>query len=199
MRPLAYLLALALMVGPIACGRATPTAVRSSRPRTATTGASSRQPERDPDDHDGDNPHARRYDADDQASLDFGKPASPRDAHAIATVLKRYYRAASRDDGLGACRLLAASTVDDYTAKDGSLPSRRSELAVCRSVVSRLIGPDRGKFGRDLADMRLVRAGVEGDEALAVLTFGTRRLHWIQLERSPVSWGLLTLWDQTVS
>jgi hypothetical protein len=157
---------------------------------TATAGGS---------DSDNDSPTPASYDfpdGDDRAALVYGRPPSAAARRAIATVVRRYYAAASVDDGATACALLlpgiARSVPEDY-GRAGRGPPYLRGASTCQSGLAMLFEHFHGEL---TGAVDVVRVGVRGGTARAVLSSRTMPASSAFLTRQDGSWKLLGLLAQ---
>jgi hypothetical protein len=146
---------------------------------------------REDGDNDVDGRPGRLYDGDDDAVRHFGRLASPADARAIATLVKRYYSFAALDDGAGVCSLMV-KTMADTVAEDLGQPPGPPQLRghTCAIVMGKVFRHNRSLLGVYETDLQIIRAGVEGNRALVVLGFGKLPARQIVAVRDRGEWRL---------
>jgi hypothetical protein len=122
------------------------------------------------------------HDRDDTEKVGFGRAADGADAQVISRVVTRYYRAASRDDGRGACAMLipeVANTIADYR-RTGIDYLRGS--GTCSVAMKRLFQHER----MTVPEVTSVRMG--GNVALVLWGSRTMPAGYITLERRHGTW-----------
>jgi hypothetical protein len=133
-------------------------------------------------------------DADDKATLAYGRRPSAATRRAIASVVERYYAAAAAKDGAAGCPLLLASLArsvsEDFTQGDGAL---YRGVRTCAAVLSFFFRHYRALIADavTVADVR-----VEGDMAQVVLGSRTVPAAKTFLSRQNGSWKLVEQLDQ---
>jgi hypothetical protein len=141
-------------------------------------------------DKDNDNPTPESYrfpDKDDKATFAYGHSPSAAGGRAIASIVKRYYAAASAGDGAAACSLLlpslARSVPEDYGKSAGL--SYLLGAKTCKMVLSMLFQ----HFHSQLAEaIQVVEVRVMGSSAQVVLSSKTMPASNIFLLRQSNSW-----------
>jgi hypothetical protein len=125
------------------------------------------------EDGDGDNEGRAHYDFDDGNVFYYGHPASSRERQAIVAVVRRYYAAVMRVDGVEACAAmtstLARATTRQYGQGSGSLALSGH---TCATVTSQLFGRLREQVSAERVRLTVGVVRVEGNTADAVLNFG---------------------------
>jgi hypothetical protein len=149
-------------------------------------------------DTDNDNPTPESYvfpDRDDKGTFAYGHPPSATAGRAIADVVKRYYAAASVDDGAAACSLLLPSLAGSVPGGygQGAGPSYLSGGKTCQAVLSMLFRHFHGELAEAI---EVVEVRVKGDLAQAVLSSRTMRASSIFLTRRGGSWKIVALLGQ---
>ena len=141
-------------------------------------------------DNDSDNPTHESYDfpdKDDKATFAYGHRPSAAARRAIASVVKRYYVAASADDASTACAMLlpslANSLAEDYGRAPG--PSYLRGSTTCQAVMSKLF---RHAGERLTEAITVVEVRVEGDHAQVVFSSRKMPASIILLMRQGSSW-----------
>lgn len=144
----------------------------------------------DPEDSDSDYPVPSSYrfpDPDDRATMLYGHSPRPAERAAIASIVKRYYAAATAGEGAVACSLLpsglARSVPEDYGQSSG--PSYLRGGKTCPAVMSMLFE----HFHTELAEApEILDVRVERANAQVVLASRTMRASSFQLNRGTGSW-----------
>lgn len=137
------------------------------------------------------------HDEDDNQILAFGAPATPKDAHAIAAMVERYYSVALAGNGARACSMidsgLARATPTSYGAHG---PVYLRGAKTCAAVLGRLFAHERAHLPATVlvTDVRL-----NGTVALAF--FGSTHLPAsdISLEREGSTWKIAQLLGSPLS
>jgi hypothetical protein len=149
-------------------------------------------------DGDNDNPTRASYDfpdRDDKATFAYGHRPSALDRRAISSLVKRYYAAASRDDGATACSLLisslASSVSEDYGHGSGSSDTPGGKT--CKEVLTMLFGRSREQLAEAIT---VVEVRVEGNGAQVVFSSRKMPASSISLAREGGSWKLVALLGQ---
>lgn len=149
-------------------------------------------------DNDADNPTPQSYrfpDSDDKPTFAFGHRPSVVDGRAIASVVRRYYAAASRSDGATACALLqpslARSVPESFSGPLG--PSYMRGAKTCQAVLSRFFQHYHGQLA---AATEVVEVRVKGGSAKAIFSSRTMRASSVFLMRRGSSWWLVEVLGQ---
>jgi hypothetical protein len=144
-------------------------------------------------DVDSDSPTTQSYrfpDSDDGPIFAYGHRPSAAVAHAIASVVRRYYAAAARGDGASACALLP-STLAHVIPKSYSEPRDPAYLRgtkSCGATLARFFG----HYHRELAaPIELFSVRVEGETARVIYSSRTTPASDVFLTRHGSSWQLI--------
>lgn len=148
-------------------------------------------------DRDNDNPTPESYDfpdRDDKATFAYGHPPSATVAGAILSVAKRYYAAASVEDGAAACSLLFAGLAHAVPEDYGHAgPSYLRGGKTCQAVLSMLFQ----HFHEQLTEaITVVEVRVEGSDAQVVFSSRKMPASRIFLVRQGHSWKVSALIGQ---
>jgi hypothetical protein len=146
----------------------------------------------DPEDNDSDEPVPASYrfpDSDDRSVFAWGRPVPGATRAAIAGVLKRYYAAAARGDGLAACQLftplLAHGAASEYT-----LPGQSHHFPTCAALMSAMFAQSRQELS---APISVIAVRGQGRQARAIVASRTLRASSVLLQRQGSNWRLLAL------
>jgi hypothetical protein len=209
MRPLLALLASLLVVVADACGG--PSKVTSSTPRPAqnvppasaavasasTHAARSGGYLKDDGDEDNDDAsHPMKAPNDDEVLFaTYGKQASPADARAVRSLVKRYYAASAAGDAVTACSLLHASLATGLAGQSG-----QGARGTCAAALSLLLKQQHQRLiAEDVATMVVTKVLVKGNLGLAILGFRTVPESEIVVEREGHTWKVDSLFDSSVT
>jgi hypothetical protein len=124
------------------------------------------------------------HDRDDAEQVGFGHSADSTEAQAISRIVERYYRAAARDDGRGACAMLlpsVAKIVADYRLTP--IPYLRGSRT-CRVAMKRLFRHEH------LSVPAVTSMRIEGNLALALWGSKTMPAGYTTLERRHATWAI---------
>lgn len=137
-------------------------------------------------DNDAVNEDKSYYDGDDEGVRAWGKIASASDARSIASVVTRYYEAATAGDSAQACALLysitAESTVEVYGEGTGPAYSRGHG---CPTVMRKLL---RHSLSRLFGPVTIVAVRTEGNRARAWLGSRLRPASYMPVRRERGAW-----------
>lgn len=137
------------------------------------------------------------HDSDDAEEFSsYGPQAGPRDLHAIAASVERYYATIARDNDTSACRqlvpLLATATVLD----DGKLgPLYLRGATSCTDIMKRLARHFRHELS---SPVTVTGATINANHALAELGSKTLPASFILLEREHGTWKIAQLFGGKV-
>jgi hypothetical protein len=152
----------------------------------------------DPEDSDSDYPVPESYrfpDSDDRATFLYGHSPSAAERAAISGVVKRYYAAATADEGAVACSLMpptfARSVPEDYG--QGAGPSYLRGGKTCAAVMSMLFKHSHEEL---VEAVYIAEVRVEHATAQVVLTSRKMRASSISLTHSAGSWKVQALLAQ---
>ncbi len=109
------------------------------------------------------------YDGDDGPIRFFGQEAGASDRQALTALVSRYYAAAAKEDGAGACPLMAALTVETIPEDYGEEPELSGKT--CATIMSKLFAQRHAELLRDSATLKVIDARVQGNRALLLLRF----------------------------
>lgn len=127
------------------------------------------------------------HDADDAQTASYGHAAGAAEAQAVTVIVKRYFAAASRHDGVLACRLPTRSCPGGAI---GLRPARASYLRgamSCQAVLDRLFRRSAEVLSAPVT-VTVVRVG--GDHALAMLASPKMPAGYAALLRKSGHWGM---------
>jgi hypothetical protein len=149
-------------------------------------------------DGDNDNPTRASYafpDRDDEETFAYGHTPAPAARRAIASVVERYFAAASTGDGATACSLLlssiAAAAPADYGGTAG--PPYLRGAKTCQAVMSMLF---RHLHEELAAAITIFEVRVHGAHAQVILSSKTQPAGDVFLLRQGSSWKLIGLVSQ---
>lgn len=146
--------------------------------------------DRDEDDH--------IHVADDHNSMPPGfTPADSADKRAITTLVKRYYAAALRGDGVGGCSLIDVGLVKAIPSDYGKLgPSfLRRAAPNCPAVMSLYYKHEHGTLSHEVPRMQVARVSVKGDQGVAIMRFGSLHERFITQLREHGHWMIAAVLD----
>jgi hypothetical protein len=124
------------------------------------------------------------HDRDDTSKLTLGRSADTIDTQAISTVVRRYYSAASRDDGRRACAMLLPSIAASITNYNRTgIPYLRGSKT-CQVAMTRLFR----HFNLSVPQV----TGIRLDGAIALALWGSRTMPagYITLQRWHKTWAI---------
>jgi hypothetical protein len=194
MKPLLVLLAVGLLwIGLAACGGSGTETTHDA----GHTGASVRKvattstpPKKD---RDGDTDN----NVDDYHVTSFGQVAGPADAHAITSLLLRYYATAAKEDGAKDCSLLTPFIEESLVEHDGHIPVLKGNT--CAEVLTKLFKLNHRDILRERVNMKVGRIGVEGNRARVVLVFpAVPIIRTITMRRQGTRWTVLDTLDSNI-
>jgi hypothetical protein len=148
-------------------------------------------------DNDRDAGHTARFDSDDGIAIGFGRPADARDAGAVALAVKRYYAAASTQDGARACAVMTPSEAAGVAQDLGRPPGAsyyRGET--CAAVMGKVFAVNRPQLLAHARTLIGVKARVGGRYATAVLSFRGLPARQLRLARVHGGWMVAELVDR---
>jgi hypothetical protein len=123
-------------------------------------------------DNDSDNRTHSYYDDDDSGVRRFGHPAGTGDRRAVEGLVKRYFTAASAEDGAAACSMIvsifAKSVPEDLGRPPGPVYARGS---TCATVMSKIFAHYHRQLAIHAATLRFGGVRVSGGKGVAVLAF----------------------------
>lgn len=213
MRPLLVLLAAALLgTSAVACGGAAKVA-RSTRPTGAAVGPPSGVTARGSarvarasgflrkdgdDDNDDERPRAEGGVNDDQSLLaSYDHRASPADARAVSTLVRRYYAVSVAGNGADACALLAADLARGLATEQGR--AAQGPGGSCAAAISPLLAQQHQHLAAEgPSTMTLIALYAKGDLGLAVLGFRSAPESTIGVAREGRAWRIDALFDSLV-
>jgi hypothetical protein len=137
----------------------------------------------------GGNPKSfRAYrDGDDVSISHFGHLASASEREAIASVLKRYYAAAAREDGESACRLMdplfRRLVPTSYSHSGGAGANYRGRT--CATVMAQVFRENHAKL---TSIPEVLEALVKGSYAYAVVGSDSLTPHYLSMHRHHGTW-----------
>jgi hypothetical protein len=123
-------------------------------------------------DNDSDNSTHSYFDSDDASVRSFGRAASEADGKTIATLVRRYFRAADAADGAKACAMIVptfAKSVPETLGRPPGPPFARG--ATCGAVMSKVFAHYRRQLAAHAPALRVSSVRVRGNEGVAVLAF----------------------------
>jgi hypothetical protein len=194
-------------VGAIACGSASKGTVTAPRTSSHTSTASATQttissgtttPDYTKTDRDKDNDIRSPYDdTNNNSLLKFGSAANTSDRRAITALLKRYYAAATTQDGAKACSMiystLAEAVPEDYGVSPPGPPYMRG--TTCPRVITLLFKHFHDQVVADNAALKVTQVRLNDRQGLALLSFGTMPERQIHLTREGHIWKIASLLD----
>jgi hypothetical protein len=128
----------------------------------------------------------------------YGKKASPADARAVTSLVKRYYTAAAAGDGATACSLLHSSIATGLAASRSQ--AGQGVRDTCATSMSLLLKQQHQHLiAEDAATMVVTRVLTKGDIGLAMLGFRTVPESQIVIEREGHTWKVDALFDSYVT
>jgi hypothetical protein len=181
MKSLPGLLAIVLLcVGPVACGSSSSGTAGGSH---SSTSAPARDRDNDADRND-----------DDAHVLYYGLAAGAADKQTLTTLIKQYYAASAAADGAKACTLLMPFIAESVAENYGHAPALHGKT--CAVVMSKLFKQHQKVLSGENATLKFVAVRVEGNKALAVMSFSTLpEVRQISARRDGATWKILQLLD----
>jgi len=129
--------------------------------------------------------------------FNFGHAASPADQHAITALIKRYYAAATAENGAKACSMLY-STIEESVPEDyGISPPAPAYMrgTTCRAVLALLFKHYHPQIALEYPKLEVVRVRLIERQGIAVLHFGSLPERQISVGREGHTWKLKALLD----
>jgi hypothetical protein len=199
MAPAASVLLAVLVAG---CGSSDTSTVKSATTKTASTAAATTTEAaltasvlKGDSDKDSDAGGAGD-DTNNNAVLDFGRPAGASNQRAIAALLERYYHAAATENGTAACSMLystlAESVPEDYGSYAGPTYMRGS---TCPAVMTLLFKHYHRLLGIEVPKLKITHVRLQERHGLAVLSFGSLPEREIHVQREGHIWRVTALID----
>jgi hypothetical protein len=190
--PLAPIAILLFGVGVSACGetgRTTatppPTAAQAATGRVTVTSASTAS--------------IHRPSPEGSSPVSWGHAADGGETREVTELVKRYYVAATADDGAKGCSLiysiLAEAIAEEYGQTPGS-PSLRG--TTCAVVMYKLFKQQHRRLVADLPRLTVKQVRVEGLRGLVLLRFGPSPDRVISLHREHRAWKIDSMIDSEV-
>jgi len=180
----------AVPVGVVGCDTQARDASHGSR--SATTDSLSGYVRGDFDDDD-----TGGYDEDDAPTRTSGVRTGEADRRAVETLVQRYYAAAARGDGRGACRLLGSNLKQSRNFTKalprGYMPAGDPSIfreTTCPHVAALLFEVEEKQLAEDAASVKVVEVRVKRSTGLAVLVFKRAPEGEIAVEREAGRWKI---------
>jgi hypothetical protein len=140
-------------------------------------------------DNDADNKTGSYFDVDDSISLGFGKSASAADRRAVSEAIARYYALAAAHDGVKACGLLAAPIAQSLPQTVGGFGGPTYYKGkTCGEVLTKIFEANVHQLATYATSMRVVKVGVENNEAVAVFAVKDHPGRAIRLRHEHGAW-----------
>jgi hypothetical protein len=147
-------------------------------------------------DNDSDNMSDSYYDIDDNTVRKYGHAADASDRRTVAALVKRYFAAAAREDGVTACSMIvpvfANSVPETLGQAAGPLYSRGNTCAV---VLSKLFYHFHRQLAAHAAELEVTGVRVDGAKGIAVLGFRTLPGRLLHVAREGTVWKIDALLD----
>lgn len=165
LKPLTTAVALALMIGLVACGGEATSSSTNTAPTTPPSGG--------------------------EAGIEeFGSEAGGSDKEAILGVFTGYLSAIADKDYGTACSHLS-TTVQSSLQQLAAKGSRAA--AGCSMILPTLLAPSAARVAREQADGRVTRARVQGDRAFVVFKAPGAKLYQLTMVREDGEWKAATV------
>lgn len=147
----------------------------------------------DTDEDDG-QPRRSKPDPTDVLFSTYGHKAHGHERRAIATLVKRYYAAASTGDAALACSLLAINLAEGLSSEPA--PSTAS----CPKAIALVLAQQHAQLAADeVATMVVYDIRVNGDTGLAGVGFKTEPVGRVAVKREHGTWRMNALIDTSMS
>lgn len=157
-----------------------------------------KRPEATDRDGDQDSSGKSLYDSDDGRVAELGHPASAADSAAVATLVHNYYAVANSGDGAKACSMLYSVFEEAVPSDFGTSPPGPGYArgSTCPQVLTKVFAHFREKIQANFPKLNVARVRVDGREAVAVLTFGSRPERVIHAMREGHKWTIDAMIDE---
>ncbi|MGC2374853.1 MAG: hypothetical protein WA484_13355 [Solirubrobacteraceae bacterium] len=183
----------ALGLGLAACGGSNGGTTSHNASSSSSTGAS-KIVESNFSTHHNDRDNDGDHNDDDAGILLYGHAAGPADRRISVALVKRYYAAATGEDGAAACPLLVPFIAESVVETDGHSPGLRGKT--CAAVMSKLFKLHHRLLAEKNATLKVIGVRVEGNKALVILEFPfIPEAREITERRVGSTWKLLELLD----
>ncbi len=191
-----------LSVGMLACGSSETTSSSTQRTASSTASAPPSVPasadgysenDADNDFDDKTTYHGSPPNDDQEVFASYGPKASSAVAHAVASLVKRYYAVSAAGNAVDACSLLSASVAGALASEGGSGSSCAAGMAQVLSRERQLLLAD------EVATMKIVEVHAKGTIGLAVLRFKRSPESNIVVEREGSAWKINALFGSYVT
>jgi hypothetical protein len=125
-----------------------------------------------------------------------GRPARIDDARRVSALVKRYYAAAGRGDGVAACRLVYLPVVESIQeANGGTSPGAGG---TCAAILSRVFKRQHGQLSAESAALTVASVRVDLNVGAVRLGLGSGRpARYTMVHRERGAWKMLNLLDST--
>jgi hypothetical protein len=148
-------------------------------------------------DNDSDSSGKSYFDSDDSSVRGFGHAASSVDSKTIASLVKRYFAAATTGDGVAACSMfvssIARSVPEDLGGPAGPLYARGS---TCAAVMSKAFEHYHRQIAAHAATLEIADIRVKRGGGVAVLAFKKLPGREIHVAREGGGWKIEALLDR---
>lgn len=145
---------------------------------------------------------AYRYPDHTKSEVDYGRAVGSADKQAVTQVVKRYYAAAAREDGAGACSMIAPSlakiVAEDYGHGSQGPPYLRAGKT-CPAVMTLLFKHSHNQLRAELTRLKVTRVLLIDRSDLAILSFGRVPEREIRVSREGRTWKIQSLLDSPLT
>jgi hypothetical protein len=128
-----------------------------------------------------------------------GRPARIGDARRVSALVRRYYAAAGRDDGVAACRLVYLPVVESIQEAHGGTPGSTGAPGwTCAAILSRVFKRQHTQLGAENAALTVASVRVDLNVGAVRLGLGSGRpARYTMVHRERGTWKMLNLLDST--
>jgi hypothetical protein len=133
---------------------------------------------------------------DDEPVVDFGKAASPADARAITTLVKRFYAATSAANGPGICSLIYNVIAETIPENYENSPEAKGRT--CAEIMGKVFAKQHRQVARDRSRLRVTRVRVEGNKGIVIVYLGKHPEPYFLVHRQGSEWKMQRLFITTL-
>jgi len=125
-----------------------------------------------------------RYDKDNDATFQWGPPASAADRRAVVALIKRYYEIAAAGDGAKACSMLDPLIVE--------MVAEAEPHHGCAHNIAKLFAQRHRQLVEDLSSFRVLTAQRRENRVAVLIDFAPTRLWQVYARRTHGAWRMDT-------
>lgn len=129
--------------------------------------------------------------------LNYGRPANASDTRVITGLIKRYYAAATAEDGEKACPMLYSTLAEAVPEDDGQSPPGQpyEKGTTCPAVLHGLFNHFHHQLAVKFPKLSVSRVRIDERHARVMLTFGKMPEREMSVTREGRNWKIETLLD----